>query len=425
MKNIDEPWKQWIPGILNSDQINQLCNVGLIIGEGSLRKAIGESSIDLSLSDIAYKMTEGSVKPSNLKSYEWLIREKKLVEKLTKDNDGTFTLKSKETYIFKLRERLDRRLADGCIYGQATAKSSVGRVDVLARLIIDGMDTYESFYPDGLNKGNGDMFIEITPITFSVKVKEGICLSQLRFCYGEFEKIEVKSEQMFKTVLGSEAKDGSLTVNLENTNIGGIDVAAFCATTPDDPNDTIPLWKEENELKPDPCKYWKFIKGKNQRLKIEQNKFYILRSKEKISVPAGIALYCRASDETIGEMRIHYAGFVHPLFGLRRNDNKIGTPLIFEVRGHQVDVSLSDGEKLANLQFYRMSKDYSEKKSKCPYKIQKLELPRYCEEHNDCPTKITDKLESSYENQDLKLSAFFKDWPKKLKGKNDGSVEPR
>lgn len=425
MINLDEPWIQWIPGILNSEQINQLCNAGLIIGKGSLRNAIGESSIDLSLSDIAYKMTEGSVKPSSSGRYDFFLEKKKLAEKLKKDTDGTFTLKSKETYIFKLREHLDLRLANGHIYGQATAKSSVGRVDVLARLIVDGMDTYESFHPDGLKAARGDMFLEITPITFSVKVKEGICLSQLRFCYGAFEKIEIKSEQMFKTVLGSEAKDCFLTVNLENTNIGGLDIAAFCATTPDDPNDTIPLWKEANELKPDPCKYWKFIKGKNQRLKIEQNKFYILRSKEKISVPAGIALYCRASDETIGEMRIHYAGFVHPLFGLRRNDDKIGTPLIFEVRGHQVDVSLSDGEKLANLQFYRMSKDYSEKESKCPYKIQNLKLPKYCENHNDCPTKITDKSESSYENQDLKLSAFFKDWPKKLKEKNDGSVEPR
>lgn len=29
----------------------------------------------------------------------------------------------------------------------------------------------------------------------------------------------------------------------------------------------------------------------------------------------GVAVYCRPSDETIGEMRIHYAGFVHPGFG--------------------------------------------------------------------------------------------------------------
>ena len=124
-------------------------------------------------------------------------------------------------------------------------------------------------------------------------------------------------------------------------------------------------------------------------------KFYILRSKERLSVPAGIAIYCRASDETIGEMRIHYAGFVHPLFGLKRNDGKIGTPLIFEVRGHQVHVNLTDGEKMANLTFYRMS-EVSDGEAR--------------------PTK--------YENQTLQLSKFFTQWPESLrKVDDDGTVE--
>ena len=53
----------------------------------------------------------------------------------------------------------------------APAKSTVGRVDVLARLIVDGMRTYEIFNPIGLKKGLGEMYLEITPITFDVKVK--------------------------------------------------------------------------------------------------------------------------------------------------------------------------------------------------------------------------------------------------------------
>jgi dCTP deaminase len=76
---------------------------------------------------------------------------------------------------------------------------------------------------------------------------------------------------------------------------------------------------------------------------------------EHISLSGEIAVYCRAIDETIGEMRIHYAGFVHPLFGRERKDRKHGTPLIFEVRGHDVGVTLTDGEKMARLTFYRMS----------------------------------------------------------------------
>ena len=119
-----------------------------------------------------------------------------------------------------------------------------------------------------------------------------------------------------------------------------------------------------------------------KRLYIESDNFYILRSKEKICVPGGVAIYCRASDETIGEMRIHYAGFVHPHFGRLREDGSKGTPLIFEVRGHQLQVSLADNEKMANLIFYRMSED--------------------------APNPSADELEKEkhggYGNQNLKLS---------------------
>lgn len=133
---------------------------------------------------------------------------------------------------------------------------------------------------------------------------------------------------------------------------------------------------------------------------IEKDKFYLLRSKEKISVPPGIAIYCRASDETIGEMRIHYAGFAHPYFGYERNDGVEGTPLIFEVRGHQVNVTLTDGEKMANLTFYRMSKDGEKEES-----------------------KNGEKKESSYQKQSLQLSKFFAPWPDKIKVKEDGTIE--
>ncbi len=142
------------------------------------------------------------------------------------------------------------------------------------------------------------------------------------------------------------------------------------------------------------------------RLKIEATKFYILRSKEKISLPEGIAIYCRAIDETIGEMRIHYAGFVHPRFGTKRSDKKEGNPLIFEVRGHQVNVSLADNERMANLIFYRMSKDSPEEEKK--------------------NGKKRKRRRKKYDDQSgLQLSKFFKNWPRELKRNNDGTVETK
>jgi dCTP deaminase len=388
------PWDDWIPGVLNQSQLTKLCQEGYVTGVDTESNAVDLSSIDLSLSDSAFEMKDGSVKPSGQFDYDHLLKNNKLAKELRPEPDGTFLLKSKTTYVFKLRERLSR-LVDSSIYGQATAKSSIGRVDVLSRLIVDGMDTYECFEPERLKGASGNMYVEITPITFHVRVKRGIPITQLRLFYGKPEDVQISSRELFRTVLeGPGARDGSLTVHLENEQRGGIPVAAFCARSEGSIDEAVPLWVDKGR-EPDPCKYWRFQEVKESRLKIEKEQFYILRSKEKIAVPPGIAIYCRASDETIGEMRIHYAGFVHPWFGLLRNDGTVGTPLIFEVRGHQVHVSLADGEKMANLIFYRMSQDAAR----------------------------PDEAEDAYGKQTLKLSKFFAEWPEKLKRNDDGTVE--
>ena len=271
------------------------------------------------------------------------------------------------------------------------------------------MDQYEGFSPDRVKGANffGDMYLEVTPMTFDVKVREGEALSQLRLFYGPPEDVQMSSKEVYKTILGDEATDGSLGLDLTPVEIGGIRGVAFCAKRNEE-RDPIPLWKESNEKqKPAPWDHWKFIpqdQERPSRLKIEREQFYLLRSKQKISVPQGIAVYCRASDETIGEMRIHYAGFAHPFFG-KRDDGEPGTPLIFEVRGHQIDVSLADGERMANLIFYRMSED--------------------CKLPNETEQKETEDLNEPYNTQTLKLSKFFRDWPQKLRRKSDDSiVEP-
>jgi dCTP deaminase len=362
---------------------------------------LDESSIDLHLTDEGYLMLEGSVKPSPNISYRTFLSDQRLARHIDAPT-GIFSLKARETHVFKLRERLGRQLADLRIYGQATARSSVGRVDVLARLIVDGMDTYESFKPSALEKGSpgsGEMYLEITPITFDVQVKAGITLSQLRLFYGDPRTVEIHSEELFKSVFRTEGKtDGFLSVEISDVSTGGIPAAAYCAKAKGEGCPSIPLWTRDGEVHgtADPLACWRLKPtGSGKRIEIQHEEFYILRSKERICVPGGIAVYCRASDETIGEMRIHYAGFVHPWFGLKRKEGK-GTPLIFEVRGHQVNVSLADGERMANLTFYRMSQDAPE------------------------PTP------SPYENQELELSKFFAPWPTKLRnreGVNDGTVE--
>ena len=58
-------------------------------------------------------------------------------------------------------------------------------------------------------------------------------------------------------------------------------------------------------------------------------------------------------DPTIGEFRIHYAGFFDPGFGYGRGEIQ-GTRAVLEVRSHEVPFILEDGQTVASLVFERL-----------------------------------------------------------------------
>lgn len=381
----------WPPGVLSYGQVEELCDSGCInLNGGKLSDDLDDkmefSSFDLHLTDEGYQLTQGSVKPFGKEYLSTLLNED-LIEHVS-SKDGIFSLKSEQTYLFKLRETLNKSTLS-TFYGQATGKSSVGRVDVLARLIVEGMEYYESFDPKNFEKVNSkkiNMYVEITPITFDVLVKVGTSLNQLRIFQGNPSESEISGKAAYRACLGpgGENSQGELSINLESTMVDEKDAVALKSKKNIDEN-PIALWKLDP--KPDPSIFWEICPpGKNKdNFQIKAGSFYILRSKERIRMPKGVAIYAQPITEEIGEMRIHYAGFVHPCFGNRKNDEK-GTPLIFEVRGHNVDVNLRDGEPMARLQFYRMSEDGP-----------------------SCAPKKSGK--DNYENQELKLSNFFAKWP--------------
>lgn len=402
---MSKPWKNWIPGVLSKKQVQELCKEEFIknVKDWDSKKKgenpIDHSSIDLTLSKEGYEMDNGSIKPTKQDAYKRTILENPDYAKVhDAESDGIFLLEKKHTYVFALNEKLDgRKLKNSPICGRATAKSSVGRVDVLARLIVDKMDHYEYFDPEKLPERHVEMFLEITPITFNVRVKVGEPLSQLRLFYYRPDISRMQGKELCRCLLRREesVEDETLSVDLSGTEVFKGDksvyrdnIAAFKGKVERDI--PIDLWKDKKTDKPSPNDFWEYIKeDEKKRLLIEKNHFYILRSKERLCLPEGIAVYCRAVDEAIGEMRIHYAGFAHPFFGKDRKDKKEGTPLIFEVRGHNINVNLVDDERLARLAFYRMSKD-------C-----KKPEPEDCEE---------DEKKDDYNEQELRLSKFFRDW---------------
>jgi dCTP deaminase len=375
-----DPWKseRWLPGVLSKSQTKRLIDEGYL--EGVQENSVGFSSFDLHLSDEGYQLIKGSIKPVGNDYYKFL-KDTEISTKLL-PKDEAFLLERGKCYVFKLQEKLRGINHAVKIYGQATAKSTIGRLDIIARLIVDGMKEYECFTPDSIDK-SGNMFLEIIPLTFNIKVSKGASLSQLRLFYGKPNESELNGQGYYESLLINDKvpnTDGTLSVDLTHVEIyNGNKAAAFRAIKN---ADFIDL---SGKVKVKPHQFWTLETAEehsgNHHIIIKQNEFYILRSKEKIYLPENVAVYCRAMDENLGEMRIHYAGFVHPFFGTDENDNPVGTPLIFEVRGHNVDVYLSDSEKLARLIFYRMSR-----KAK------------------------SDDDEKSYNDQTLKLSKHFSDW---------------
>lgn len=381
--NNSRPWDEWIPGALSYRQVECLIDNGMIIRSDSERGELDHSSIDLTLSSTCYSLQEGSVKPFG-PGYLHAIRRSNLANRYDPDSSGEFLLRRKKTYLFQLNERIPL-LKDSVFYGQATAKSSVGRMDVLARLVVDGMRSYEEFNPHEI--GTGDLYLEITPMTFNVKVKPGCALTQLRLFKGLPADCEIQSRDLFNTVItNDQSEDGALSLDTSSIDISGQQVSAFCSTPMDAEDSFIQLWGREHT---NPANHWSFVASdENARIQIASSKFFIMRSYERIAVPKGIAVYCKAIDETIGEMRIHYAGFAHPYFGYEKQDGvptPKGTPLVFEVRGHDVDVSLMDREKMARLVFYRMAEDA------------------------DLAFKDIDDSDL-YQHQSLQLSKFFQPW---------------
>ena len=122
--------------------------------------------------------------------------------------------------------------------------------------------------------------------------------------------------------------------------------------------------------------FWIPIYSKKNYILIEKNKFYILRSKEKIRIPDYLAGEMIPYDTRIGDFRAHYAGFFDPGFG-----DPEGSFAVLEVKTNELPFILEDGQTIARIKYEKLNK-----KSNIVYGF---------------------KIKSNYQNQGLKLSKHF------------------
>jgi dCTP deaminase len=99
----------------------------------------------------------------------------------------------------------------------------------------------------------------------------------------------------------------------------------------------------------DPSAFWEPVRCSPSRpLILEPEEFYILTSKEKVSIPPAYAAELVAYDAGSGELRTHYAGFFDPGFGYGQGQQR-GTKAVLEVRPHDVPFLVEDGQLFCKL----------------------------------------------------------------------------
>src|SRR6478736_7999496 len=131
------------------------------------------ASLDLRLGEVAYRI-RCSFLPGR-QSVERRVKDY-VIDELDLRKDGA-VLESKRPYLIPLKERLS---LPPSVRGKANPKSSTGRIDVFTRVITD-----ESYRFDEIAAGyRGRLYLEVVPLSFTVRVKQGLALNQLRLVAG-------------------------------------------------------------------------------------------------------------------------------------------------------------------------------------------------------------------------------------------------
>jgi dCTP deaminase len=336
-----------LSGMLPSQVIQRFMDAGKIISSSHpiSPKQIQPASLDLRLGRKAYEV-RASFLPGKFtidkKIKDWFVREISL--------DEPYVFSPGAVFVVPLVESL---ALPPDVYGKANPKSTTGRLDIFTRLITERGQEFESVVPGY----SGALYLEVVSRTFPIVVRAGMCLTQLRLIQGRSDVTDNMLTRLSKTeelVYGDDETPlepqiaGGLRVSVDLQGNGST-VIAYKAK-PD-----APLIDLANINHYDVDDFWDVIHGPRAKgLILQKGAFYILASWEKISVPPNYAAEMVPFDPSIGEFRIHYAGFFDPGFGHGPNGIK-GTKAVLEVRAHEVPIVLEDRQLVGRLVYHKMA----------------------------------------------------------------------
>jgi dCTP deaminase len=339
-------------GILPSQAIRAMIAGGEIAGAPEIEaNQIQPASLDLRLGKIAYR-----IRASFLPGPDATVRDK-LAELKFHEIDLTqgAVLEAGCVYLVPLIEQLKLR---STIAGFANPKSSTGRLDVFTRLIADRQDGFDS-----VEEGySGPLFAEICPRTFAIKVRYGSRLNQIRLRrrvgqqldageqpgrIGDRALREIHSD--VGLVEGEAAIREGLNLRISLAPVAPQSFIGYRARRYAGVVDVDAIGAH------DPDQFWEAVHlGGDRRLVLDPHEFYILASKESVSVPPAYVAEMAPFDPLIGEYRVHYAGFFDPGFGYAPGKPP-GAKAVLEVRSLDIPFILEDGQIVGRLVYDKLT----------------------------------------------------------------------
>jgi dCTP deaminase len=296
------------------------------------------ASLDLRLGATAYRVA-ASFLPGGRATVEEKLSELALYEI---DLERAAVLERGCIYIVRLEERLRLKWRTSA---HANPKSSTGRLDIFARVIADRgvrFDRIEEQY-------EGPLFVELAPRTFSIRVRRGSRLVQLRLrrgsppASGAFHR---RLQEEREVIGGGEpmaASEPGLPFTVDVNGAGPGSVIGYKARR------VAGLVDIDRIGAHDPREFWEPVLARDGRgIVLAPEDFHILASRETVAVPPDCAAEMRAYDPLIGEFRVHYAGFFDPGFGWAAAGGA-GTRAVLEVRSHEVPFLLEHGQTVGRL----------------------------------------------------------------------------
>ena len=354
-------------GVLSDREIRDLIQAGGIAAEEEIEPGqIQPASLDLRLGAVAYR-----VRASFLAGKGRTVRERlEDFQMHAIDLTDGAVLEKGCVYVVPLLEWLS--LPKG-LSGAASAKSSIGRLDLLTRIITDHGIEFDRV-PDGYD---GPLYVEICPQSFSVIATTGQMLNQIIFRAGETVISDAELRALHEEtpiVSGEAAISGGLgfSVDLKPTDTDLVGYRAKPHTG------VIDLGKLAHY---DPRDFWEEVRTDQGWIILDPGAFYILVSREAIVIPPTHAAEMAPYVAMVGEFRVHYAGFFDPGFGWE-GAGGTGSRGVLEVRCHEAPFVLEHGQIVGRLVY--------EKMSKAPEALYGREI------------------KSNYQGQGLKLSKHFK-----------------